>query len=248
MRFRSRLPPPARRITIDAVSVTAVRSAVPSAHEARRRVAERVPRAPARTRSRRLRRHPDDAKSEILEAAERVLRGRPFRDLQVAGLMDETGLRRSSFYHYFRDRHDLVVGLLEKLAGELVPMNEVWFRAEGDRVANLRAGYEGIGRFWARHGPVLRAVADAATHDRKVERAHRRFVERFVRGTAERIRADVECGQIAPLDAEETARALILMSERFLNEKLGRDSRTDWRPVVDTLATIWQRALYGRCR
>ena len=162
--------------------------------------------------------------------------------------MDETGLRRSSFYYYFRDRHDLVVELLEKLAAELVPMNEVWFCADGDRVANLRAGYEGVGRFWARHGPVLRAIADAATHDREVERAHRRFVERFVRGTAERIRADIECGQIAPLDPEETARALILMSERFLNEKLGRDHHTDWRPVIDTLATIWQRALYGRSR
>jgi len=221
---------------------------VRSVQEARGHVAEQARRAPQRARSRRLRRRPDEAKGEILEAAERVLRARPFRDLQVADLMDETGLRRSSFYHYFRDRHDLVVGLLEKLAAELVPMNEVWFRAEGDRVANLRAGYEGVGRFWARHGPVLRAVADAATHDRKVEWAHRRFVERFVRGTAERIRADIDCGQIAPLDAEETARALILMSEGVLNEKLGRDHRADWRAVVDTLATIWQRALYGRSR
>jgi TetR/AcrR family transcriptional regulator, ethionamide resistance regulator len=221
---------------------------VRSVHETRGRVADVARRAPPRARSGRLRRRPGEAKGEILEAAERVLRRRPFRDLQVADLMDETGLRRSSFYHYFRDRHDLVVGLLEKLAAELVPMNEVWFRAEGDRVANLRAGYEGIGRFWDRHGPVLRAIADAATHDRKVERAHRRFVERFVRGTAGRIRADIECGQIAPLDAEETARALILMSERFLNEKLGRDHSADWRSVVDTLTTIWQRALYGRNR
>jgi TetR/AcrR family transcriptional regulator, ethionamide resistance regulator len=220
---------------------------VRSVHETRGRVTDVARRASLRA-SGRLRRRPDEAKGEILEAAERVLRRRPFRDLQVADLMDQTGLRRSSFYHYFRDRHDLVVGLLEKLAAELVPMNEVWFRSRGDRVANLRAGYEGVGRFWARHGPVLRAIADAATHDRKVERAHRRFVERFVRGTAERIRTDIECGQIAPLDAEETARALILMSERFLNEKLGRDHRADWRPVVDTLTTIWQRALYGRSR
>jgi len=221
---------------------------VRSVYETRGRVADVARRAAPRARSGRLRRRPDEAKGEILEAAERVLRRRPFRDLQVADLMDETGLRRSSFYHYFRDRHDLVVGLLEKLAAELVPMNEVWFRAEGDRVANLRAGYEGVGRFWDRHGPVLGAIADAATHDRKVERAHRRFVERFVRGTAGRIRADIECGQIAPLNAEETARALILMSERFLNEKLGRDHSADWRSVVDTLTTIWQRALYGRNR
>lgn len=193
----------------------------------------------------RRRRRPDEAEREILTAAERFLRTRPFRELQVAELMDSTGLRRSSFYHYFRDRHDLVVRLLDRLATDLQPMNEVWFSAETDPVANLRAGYERVGRFWARHAPLLRAIAEAATHDREVEKAHRRFVERFVRGTADRIRTDIDRGLVAPLDAEETARALILMSERFLNEKVGRKSEADWRSAVDTLVTIWQRTLYG---
>jgi AcrR family transcriptional regulator len=200
---------------------------------------------PSHARKPRRRRRPEEAEGEILLAAERLLRARPFRDLQVADLMDATGLRRSSFYHYFRDRHDVVVRLLEKLGRELTPMNELWFRAETDPVPNLRAGYEGVGRFWAKHGPMLRAIADAARHDPEVEKAHRRFVDRIVRGTAERIRADIDRGRIAPLDAEETARALVVMSEGFLNEKLGRGGR-DWKPAVDTLATIWERALYGR--
>lgn len=193
----------------------------------------------------RRRRRPDEAEREILVAAERFLRARPFRELRVAEVMDSTGLRRSSFYHYFRDRHDLVVRLLDRLAADLEPLNEVWFGADTDPVASLRAGYERVGRFWAEHAPLLRAIADAATHDRDVERAHRRFVERFVRGTAKRIRADIARGLIRPLDAGETARALILMSERFLNEKIGRKSPGEWRSAVNTLTTIWQRTLYG---
>jgi hypothetical protein len=35
------------------------------------------------------------------------------------------------------------------------------------------------------------------------------------------------------------------MSERFLNERLGRPGRRDWRPVVETLSRIWLRTLYG---
>src|SRR6185295_5128358 len=120
----------------------------------------------------RRRRRPEEAETEILEAAERFLRKWPFRDLQVANLMDATGLRRSSFYHYFRDRHDVVVRLVEKLAGELTPMNEMWFRDDADPIASLRVGYQGVGEFWSKHGPVLRAIAEAAIHDRKVERAH----------------------------------------------------------------------------
>lgn len=200
------------------------------------------------TRGARRRRRPEEAVKEILDAAERFLRTRPFRDLQVWSLMDQTGLTRSSFYHYFVDRHDLVMRLTERLARELSPMNEVWFSGGGDPITNLRAGYAGVGRFWARHGPVFRALADAATHDRDVEKAYRTFVERFVGMTAERIRTDIAAGLIAPLDAGETARALILMSERYLSEHLGRRSQSDWRPVVETLVTIWQRALYGKTR
>ena len=159
--------------------------------------------------------------------------------------MDETGLRRSSFYHYFRDRHDLVVRLIEKLGRELTPMNELWFGADADPVSSLRSGYEGVGKFWAEHGPVLRAIAEAAIHDRKVEKAHRAFVDRIARGSAERIRADVARGRTAPLDADETARALILMSERYLNERLGAGRRREWRPAIDVLTKIWLRVLYG---
>ena len=193
----------------------------------------------------RRRRRPEEAEGEILAAAERFLRKRPFRDLQVADLMDETGLRRSSFYHYFRDRHDVVVRLVEKLAGELSPMNEMWFRDDADPAASLRAGYQGVGEFWSRHGPVLRAIAEAAIHDRKVEKAHRALVDRITQGTAERIRADVARGRTAKLDAAATARALILMSEHFLNEQLGRPGRRDWRPAIETLTRIWLRTLYG---
>ena len=194
---------------------------------------------------RRRRRRPEEAEKEILEAAERFLRSHPFRALQVWDLMDATGLTRSSFYHYFRDRHDLVVRLIEKFRREIEPMNDLWFRADGDPVENLRAGYEGVGRIWAKHGRVLRAIADAATQDSEVERAHRACLDGIVRGTAERIRADVARGRIAPIDPQATAEALVLMSERFLNEKLGGGGRARWRVAVETLATIWVRALYG---
>ncbi len=191
---------------------------------------------------RRLR--PEQAENEIIEAAERFLRTHPFRALQVADLMDTTKLGRPSFYHYFKDRHDLIVRLVKKLGDEISAMNDVWFLSGSDPVADLHEGYERIGKFWTTHGPVLRAIADAATHDRDVEKAHRALVKRFISGSAARIRLDIERGLIAPLDADATAEALIMMSEQVLNEKLGRGS-VDWRPVVDRLATIWQRTLYG---
>ena len=201
--------------------------------------------SPARKPKRR-RRRPDEAGAEILRAAERFLRKYPFHELNVMQLMDETGLKRSSFYHYFKDRHDLVVKLIERLGRELTVPNLIWTQGgTGDPVAELRASYEGVGRFWMAHGPVLRAIADAATQDRLVEKVHRAFRNRIIRISAERIRADVSRGLIAPLNVHGTAEALIIMSEAVLNEKLGNGVRREWRRYVDALATIWERTLYG---
>jgi AcrR family transcriptional regulator len=50
---------------------------------------------------RRIRRKPQDAEREILEAAELFLRDHDFRDLTVEAVMAGTGMRRSAFYNYF---------------------------------------------------------------------------------------------------------------------------------------------------
>ena len=58
--------------------------------------------------------------------------------------------------------------------------------------------------------------------------------------TTRHIEKEIEAGRVIPLDAEETARALVWMMERYLNRT---DAPRD--TVVDTLTTIWTRVLYG---
>ena len=59
------------------------------------------------------------------------------------------------------------------------------------------------------------------------------------------IEDEIAAGRILPLDARETARALIWMSERYLLSSLGRTQTAAPETVVETLATIWTRTLYG---
>ena len=71
-------------------------------------------------------------------------------------------------------------------------------------------------------------------------------MQSFVDVTARHIEAEIEAGRVLPLDAPETARALVWMMERYLNRSLGRvrtDSRA--RASSNTLTTIWTRVLYG---
>ena len=195
-------------------------------------------------RSRRRRRTPEAAQREIIEAAERLLRERPFRELTVDEVMRRTGLSRPSFYVYFKDRHDLVLRLVEQLGAELLAMADRWFTGEGEGSQLIHAALEGAIEVYAEHSAVLRALADAAVDDRDVEAAYGSLVQGFVDATADRLQEEVARGEIAALDAEETAKALIWMTERYLYHAFGAERPVPLGRCVQTLTAIWSRALY----
>jgi AcrR family transcriptional regulator len=195
---------------------------------------------------RRRRRTPEAAQREIIDAAEGLLRERPFRELTVDEVMRRTGLSRPSFYVYFSDRHQLVLRVVEHLGTELFTMSERWYRGEGDGRTLAREASEGIVAVFAEHGPVLRALADAAADDPRVEAAYAALLQRFVDATARHIEAEVTAGRILPLDPVPTATALTWMMERYLQLSLGREPLVPVEQVAAALTTIWSRVLYGK--
>ncbi len=197
------------------------------------------------SREPRRRRAPEVAEREIVAAAEALLRARPFRELTVDEVMRRTDLSRPSFYVYFRDRHHLVLRVVEQIRCELVAMSERWYRGGGDGPALVREASEGVVAVFAEHGRVLRALADAAADDPDVEAAYDALVQGFVTATARHIEREIAAGHMLPLDPAETAKALVWMMERYLSLSLGREETTDPELVTETLATIWGRVLYG---
>src|SRR3954452_6982630 len=162
--------------------------------------------------TRRRRRSPAEAEREILESAEHFLRERPLRELTIDEVMAGTGLSRPAFYVYFRDRHDLVLRLLGEIASELFEMADLWLKG-GD----LRASVEGVVSVYAEHGPVLRAISDAAVDDPDVERAYHGLVQRFIDATAEDIRTEQRGGRSTGYAPSRDAAALVWMNERYLS-------------------------------
>jgi AcrR family transcriptional regulator len=197
------------------------------------------------TAPRRRRRTPEVAEREIIAAAEALLRERPFRELTVDEVMRRTGLSRPSFYVYFRDRHHLVLKVVERLTAESSANADAWYSAEGSGRDVIREATAGVVGVYARHGAVLEALADAAADDPEVEAAYRGSLEYFIDTTARHIEREMEAGNMLPCDAQETARALSIMNERYMAAVLGRNPTVDPEIVIDTLTTIWVRTLYG---
>lgn len=195
--------------------------------------------------ARRRRRTPEEAEREIISAAESFLRERPFRELTVDEVMRRTDLSRPSFYVYFSDRHHLVLRVVEHLGAELFTMSDRWLKGTGEGPDLARAALDGIVAVYVEHGPVMRALADAAVDDPGVEQAYNALVHSFIDATARHIEEEVAAGRVLKLSARETATALVWMMERYLTLSLGREPVTPALDVADTLATIWNRVLYG---
>lgn len=201
---------------------------------------------------RRRRRRPEEAERAILAAARSFLEEHPFREMKVEDVMARTGLSRPAFYAYFKDRYELVTKLLEGIGGLLFAVDRRWLvgdaGAGGDESAAILAdALRGGSETFRRYGPVLRAISDAAGYDGRVEELYRSgLIERQISAVASRVSRDVEAGNSpGSLVPEETARALVLMTERYLIDAYGRRNRAGDDDVVQTLVTVWIRTLYG---
>src|ERR1044072_748329 len=148
---------------------------------------------------RRRRRTPEVAEGEIVAAAESLLRERAFRERTVDEVMRRTDLSRPSFYVYFRDRHHLILRVVEHIGADLRTMSMRWYTGAGDGPALAREAMEGIVEVFSEHGPVLRALADAAADDPEVERVYGGLVQSFFDGTRKPIDAKMRAGAVGPL-------------------------------------------------
>jgi AcrR family transcriptional regulator len=198
--------------------------------------------AQQRTRRRQQR---EETRRQILDAAYAFLRERSFRELSVDALMSRTGHTRTVFYRHFDDIPSLVLAMLTEVGAELVDVAQEWADTDIVNGEEARRRLRFFVDYYARNGPLVRAVAEAARHDDAVEEAYNGMVEGFVAITTQAIQMRVARGALAPLDAPEIARALVRMLNGYLEDSLGHlGSQADPERVLDTVATIWTRTLF----
>jgi AcrR family transcriptional regulator len=194
----------------------------------------------------RRRRSPEEAESEILDAAERLVRERPPDELTVTAVMEGTTLTRNAFYAYYRDRYDLIARLVKRLRADADAGMAAYVGAGEEFSALGREALAAAARLWSEHGELLRALSDAAARDRQAARAWAEFMAPTYEAVMTRVREDMRQGRISGIDPEPTVRALIAMNRAtFMQELVGKPD-ADLERTVDALHLIWIRSLYGR--
>ena len=205
-------------------------------------------RVSTQTPSRRIRRNPEQAEREILDAAEAVLRERSFRELSVDELMRRTGMTRSTFYHYFRSLDAVAIGLLRRVQGEMMEAAAPWISAGGDEEdpeESARQAIRAVAEIFARHGSVLAGINEASFRYVAVQDAWREgILGDWIKAIAAQLHAQRARGLTRVEDPEEVARALLLMNTVVFVERLGKQQPDAPQDVADVLAHIWIGALY----
>jgi hypothetical protein len=116
----------------------------------------------------------------------------------------------------------------------------------GDDRDVLRHALEAPVQTIARQGPLLRAVAEAASHDEHIERGYRALLDRFAALIESYLRALKQQGLTQISDPHEAAHALNLMNISYLIETFGRtDPRVPPEVALQTLTEIWVGAVFG---
>jgi len=202
----------------------------------------------ARSRGRkRSRRHaPEEASREILDSAARFLRKHDFRDLTVGEVMAGTTLSRPAFYQYFTDLHDLIVSLLRDIEEIMHQTASPWISGEGKPIAALRESNRGVVETCAEHGPIIRAIVEAAPLDERLEQAWTSFMDRWDDAVEARIVAQQRDGLIPPLDARRIANALNSLDVNLVVAAFGRHPQSDPKDVLETMHRVWSSTLYGQ--
>jgi AcrR family transcriptional regulator len=185
-----------------------------------------------------------ETRRRIIDAAAELVRERSYAELNVGELMERAGIGRTLFYRYFDDLGDLIMRASREAVEELYEAQLALAAARTDAGPDsIRAAIAVPVSVYRKHGPLLRAVSEAAAIDERVAAGQARWRKRFYALITDFLRGLVEFDGKPPADTAETVRALDAMNEGYLLDAFGREPRVSEESAVQTLTEIWNAVI-----
>jgi TetR/AcrR family transcriptional regulator, ethionamide resistance regulator len=187
---------------------------------------------------------------DLLAATEALLEeGAAYADLSIEQITTRAGVSRTVFYGCFRDKRDLLMRAAQEVTDPLVARAEqlVDRPVEPDEALDKLAR-ETLAlalRFTREHAPLLRAVVEASTYDETVAHHFHDVVDRLISPVAQRFEKQQRAGRALPLAPFAGASVLVGMVLQALYAQVTRDTGIGDEQLMETLATVWLRAVYG---
>ena len=182
--------------------------------------------------------------AEVLRATEQLLaEGSSFADLNVERIATASGISRTAFYFYFRDKRDLLMRLAGDVTELLYAQADIWFSGEGDDPEQeIREALTRIAELYREHGVLIRAIVEVSTYEEDIATFWRGLLQRFVDATARRVEVE---GQVPAGTAVATAFALTWMVERTFYQALVQEDPIPQDEMIEAVVRIYRGTVYG---
>jgi len=181
----------------------------------------------------------EETRRRIVEAATELFRLLPYAAVSVDEIMRRAGIGRTLFYRHFDDLPDLLMKAGREAIEELYETREA---LAGAAVAGnpevIRPGLEAAVAVYVRHGPLLRAIAEAAAVDERIHEGQAAMRERFRELLQQNLTRLLPPGAPGAAEPAELARAINVMNENYLLDVFGGEPRVSPETAVRTLAHI----------
>lgn len=193
----------------------------------------------------------DALRAQVLSVVERQLRsGATYSDINVATVVAEAGISRSTFYAYFVDKTTLLRTWYAEFTEVILDAAQAWWSLDGAATQeDVRAALERIMDAYRAHPELMAATHEAIGNDHGVREA----VDAAMREYIEGLQAHIETGQaggfIDPLlPAAATAYWLQWMAERGLHRIMRAESDSSQERLAEAYAGIVWNCLYAPTR
>lgn len=182
----------------------------------------------------------------IMDALEALLQAGSYEEVRIEDVMKTAGLTRTAFYRYFPDLESVLLAWIDIIGVEFNQAADLWLSFDVDPDEGVLTAMTALAEVWARHNGLVRGIFDAATTGSRVQFAWRQLVESFLGPVEQRLNDLARRGRISLPNREETARALVWMTERYFFETIGRGLGVSVEMAAATLTDIWRRVLFSQ--
>ena len=192
------------------------------------------------------RRAGEATRARLLAAAREAFGALGFVSTRVDDIVERAGVSHGTFYRYFRDKKDILVGLTEDVARTLygtavAPPVE----GSGGLRGIVRERLGAFLRAYTRDWDVVRTWRQAEGVYPEVEEVRSRVRQSIIDAIAELLAEDRGRARLAAdVNPRMAASAFVVMAEGFADEWL-----TAGRPIgehdLDQLCNLWVRGTYG---
>lgn len=195
----------------------------------------------------RIRTGTSDTERAIFAATETLLTSQPFAELSVAQILEQAGLSRASFYHYFSSKLGVVAGLLVSVMDDIFEAANPFLCRPGlSIVESLRVSIQVALELWAEHRILLRVVMENWASSEELEIQWQGAMAHFADVIALEIDEQRAAGALPTgLPSGELSNVLVWSTERCLYIA-GREAdanTADEQAWVEVLVTLWAGTL-----